>query len=378
MSLLKQVIKQQRQNDLVEDAAAGATSAGAVAGFRAHLGAASESRSKKKKKKKKLRRRTMPTGSVFAMRFEAAEHETFDSADVISKLKNAEQASEHEEDSTGFALEDEEGRIVKVYVAADQAQDFEKALGAALAGEDEDEEEVGSEENTSLEIAEVLFNLKDRYTIIDVEWPEIEEDEEEDVSVEGDDADTSGGDAEGDLDPDIEGGEGEGEEGGMEAELQGEEGDEFDLEGGEMGEDPAASALDKVIDLLKSQADAQKAEANAKEAEANAKEAEFNASAAESKVKQEEEVLDMEAYYDDQKTIDKEAKQLSKLAKWKHETAQEASNERKGESGKFKMPEGPEENNEQVFDPLVDKNRNHRLEPGEFIKYMFKNIQGGN
>lgn len=381
MSLLKQIVKQHRQNNLIEDAAAGSTSAGAVAGFRAHLGAAPESRSKKKKKKKKLRRRAMPTGTVFAMRFEGAEHETFDSADVISKLKNAEQSADHEDDSTGFALEDEDGRIVKVYVAADQAQDFEKALGSALAGEDEDEEEVGSEENTSLEIAEVLFNLKDRYTIIDVQWPEIEEDQEEDVSVE-DNIDAGGGDAEGDLDPDIEGGEGEGEgeEGGMEAELQGGEGDEFDLEGGEMGEDPAASALDKVIDLLKAQADAQKAEANAKEAEANAQEAKYNASTAESKVKQEEEVLDMEAYYDDQKTIDKEAKKLSKLAKWKHETAQTASNEMKGESGKFKMPDEnqSEENNEQVFDPIIDKNRNHRLEPGEFIKYMFKSIQGGN
>ena len=155
----------------------------------------------------------------------------------------------------------------------------------------------------------------------------------------------------------------------------------MDLEGGEegMGEDPAASALDKVIDLLKSQADAQKAEANAKEAEANAEEAKHNASAAEAKVKQEEEVLDMEAYYDDQKKIDKEAKQLAKLAKYKHETAQSASNEMKGSAGDFKMPEErPEEDNEQVFEPPVDTNRNRELEPGEFIKYMFKNVQGNN
>ena len=88
-------------------------------------------------------------------------------------------------------------------------------MGSALAGENEDDDgEAGEQENTSLEIAEVLFNLKDRYTIIDVQWPEVEEDEEEDVSMED-------GDPEGELDPDVECGEGEGEEGGIEAELQG-------------------------------------------------------------------------------------------------------------------------------------------------------------
>ena len=66
MSLLKEIIKQKRQNDLIEDAAAGATSAGAVAGVRAPLGGTT---AKKKKKKRKMRRRAAPTGAVFAMRF---------------------------------------------------------------------------------------------------------------------------------------------------------------------------------------------------------------------------------------------------------------------------------------------------------------------
>lgn len=378
MSLLKQIIQNKRQQDLInESAAAGSTSAGSVAGFRGHF-FSPVSKKKKKKKKTKMRRRAMPTGHTFALRFEGVEDSKFDSADVISKLKSAEQKAEHEEDTTGFALEDEDGNIVKVFVAAEQAKDFETALGAALAGADEDNEEAGDDENTSLEIAEVLFNLKDRFTIVDVEWPEIEEDQEEDVEMEG------GGDAEGDLDVDVknaEGGEeGEGEEGGMEAALQGEEGDDLGLEGGEGeldGETDTASTLDSVIELLKAQADAQKAEANAKEAEANAEEAKHNASAAESKVKQEEDVLDMETYYDNQGKIDKEAKQLAKLAKWKHETAQSASNKMKGEAGKFQMPEGSEEEELDIFDGKgTDKNRDHKLQPGEFIKYMFRSIQG--
>lgn len=374
MSLLKEIIQRKRQEDLIEDAAAGATSAGAVAGFRAPLGAKTVG---KKKKKRKLRRRAVPTGSVFAMRFEGVQDETFDSADVISKLKTAEKKAEYEDDSTGFALEDEEGKIVKVYVATEQAKDFEAALAAALSGDDEDEEEAGDTESTSLEIAEVLFGLKDRFTIIDVQWPEIEEDEEEEADI----VDAEGGDAEGDLNPDIEGGgdeEGGDEEGGMEAELQGEEGDL----GGEdmgMGEDPTASALDKVIELLKAQADAQKAEANAKEAEANAEEAKYNARASEAKVKKEEEVLDMEAYYDDQKKLDKEAKQLSKLAKYKHETAQKASDKTTSSAGKFTMPEETsEEDNEQMFARGERGAAKRDLKPGEFIKYMFRAAQGRN
>ncbi len=380
MSLLKQIIQSKRQQDLIdESAAAGSTSAGSVAGFRGHF-FSPVSKKRKKKKKTKMRRRAMPTGSTFSLlRFEGVEDSKFDSADVISKLKSSEQKAEHEEDTTGFALEDEDGKIVKVFVAAEQAKDFETALGAALAGAEEEDAEAGSEENTSLEIAEVLFNLKDRFTIVNVEWPEIEEDQEEDVKIEG------GGDAEGDLDTDVEvdgegEGEGEGEEGGMEAEVQGEEGDDLGLEGGEgeLGaEEDTASALDSVIELLKAQADAQKAEANAKEAEANAEEAKYNASAAESKVKQEEDVLDMEAYYDDQGKIDKEAKQLTKLAKWKHETAQDATNKMKGKAGNFQMPEGSEEEELEVFGGAgPDKNRDHKLQPGEFIKYMFRSIQG--
>ncbi len=393
MSLLKEIVQLTRQQDLIDESAAGgATAAGSVAGFRGHFFSPTK---KRKKKKTKMRRRKMPTGLTFGFTTEGVEDNKFDSADVISKLKTAEKRAEHEEDTTGFALEDEEGRIVKVFVAAEEAKDFEAALGAALAGADEDDADIDAEEATSLEIAEVLFNLKDRFTIVDVEWPQVEEDEEE-QEVEGEP-----GDAEGDLDVDLqgdgeggEGGEGGEDEAGMEAALQDGEGEGGEF-GDEMGgEDDAKSALDSVIDLLKAQADAQKAEANAKEAEANAEEAKYNSKAADSKVKQEEEVLDMEAHYDRQGKVDKEAKQLSKLAKWKHETAQDAQNAAKGKSAEFKMPQKQAEENEEYREmftkplpgdeipgnkfekPGDDENRDHRLQPGEFIKYMFRHVQG--
>lgn len=367
MSLLKQVVKTYRQDELIkESAAGGAVSAGAVAGFRDRFFGG------EKKKKKKVLRRKLP-GSYHYIG-ENIEDEKFDSADVISKLKKAERRATHEDDTKGFALEDDEGRIVKVYVSADQAEDFEHALGAALSGDPDSESEIEGA-STSLEIAEVLFNLKDRFTIVDVDWPSIEEDEEQEV--EAPEGELPEGDSEGPLEGDIEG---EGDETDMEAALQAD-----DEMGGEMGGGPdMEGALTSIIDLLKSQADAQKAEAQAREAEANAEEAKYNAAAAEAKVKKEEEVLDMEAYYDEQGKKEKEAKQLAKLAKWKHETAQKASNELKGDAGEFSMPEKSEENeeigdvwhkkNKFTYGPDINKDKN--LQPGEFIKYLLKNVQG--
>lgn len=377
MSLLKQVVKTYRQDELIkESAAAGATAAHAVAGFRGHFFG-------DKKKKKKVLRRKLP-GSYHYIG-ENIEDEKFDSADVISKLKKAERRATHEDDTKGFALEDDEGQIVKVYVSAEQAEDFELALGAALNGDASDTESDIEGASTPLEIAEVLFNLKDRFTIVDVDWPSIEEDEEQEVEAEAPEGEAPEGDSEGPLEDEVSG---EGDEADMEAALQAD-----DMGGGEMGGPDMEGALTSIIDLLKSQADAQRAEAQAREAEANAEEAKYNAAAAEAKVKKEEEVLDMEAYYDEQSKKEKEAKQLAKLAKWKHETAQKAANELKGDAGEFTMPEKAEENEEHAevgvwhkklpgeeipnkFTYGPDENRDKKLQPGEFVKYLLKSVQG--
>ena len=387
MSLLKKIVQAKRQQDLIETAAAGAVSATAVAGFRGRFFGDND-----KKKKKKMLRRKLPGRYHYIG--ENVEDEKFDSADVISKLKKAERRSSYEDDTKGFALEDDDGNIIKVYVAAEQAEDFEHALAAALQSTGEHGEEADVEgQSTPLEIAEVLFNLKDRFTIVDVDWPTVEEDEEQEVAApeEGQAAGGEGkaegeGDSEGDLDLDLSG-EG-GDEGDMEAALQTD--DEGNIVGGEPSGD-MQGMLQSVIDLLKSQADAQKAEAQAKEAEANATEAQYNAQAANAKVQQEEQVLDMEAYYDKQNKEDKEAKQLAKLAKWKHETAQKAENKLKGDAGKFTMPEKSEENeevdiwhrtlpgdtipgNKFTYDPTTKADKN--MQPGEFIKYLLKSVQG--
>lgn len=241
----------------------------------------------------------------------------YDPADVISKLDAAERKARQDSDTIPFGMEDENGNIVKVYVRAEQADEFEIALSSLLAGEDENENGISD----GTEIAEVLFQLKDKFEIVDVEWPEIEGDEEEEQEVEGD---APEGDMEGDLgdapEGDMEGGEEDDPFGGEEGlDAEGPEGDmEMEPEGG------AASALDKVIDMMKSDAEARKAESEARTKEAEARTAEANANAAASKVKQEEEVLDMETYNKQQKEEEEEAKTLAKLAKFKHDRASKA------------------------------------------------------
>ena len=310
MSLLKQVIE--------EMAAGGSTGAGSVAAVPGGLfkgGALHNPYKKWAKNKGKMLRRVKPLGKakigIYGESLGLSTDETnFNPADVVSKLDAAEKKVKAEEDTVSFGLEDDEGNLVRVYVRTEQAREFEAALAALLGDADENDDDV----NTSLEIAEVLFDLKNKFEIVDVDWGDIPADEEEEQEVEGGE--------EADMEADMQSPEGEmGAEGG-------EMGDEMGM-GGDMGgmggEDEAMkSTLQQVIDMLKSNAEAQKAEAEARKAEAKAKEAEYAAKAAESKIRQEEQVLDMETYYKNKQEGEKEAKKLAKLAKFKHDQAQDA------------------------------------------------------
>lgn len=61
-------------------------------------------------------------------------------------------------ETIAFGLEDDNGEIIKVYVNAEEAEAFEKALGDMLGSEDD--------------IEEVIQKLSDDYDIVSVEWPE--------------------------------------------------------------------------------------------------------------------------------------------------------------------------------------------------------------
>jgi len=310
--MLKELIK-----ETAAGGAAGVTSAGAIAGFREPLG----SKTKKKSKKRKVHRRAVGLpysfhlvgeGFQFSSFLNEAEESDFDRDDVIAKLKTAAKAAEEKgDDSAGFVLEDEKGSMVKVWVPEDQADSFAQALQSALAGADEDEDD----ENDSIEIAEVLWKLRKQFDIINVEWGDIPEDEEEEINVEG-------GAGEGvDMNAGAEApAEGEAPVPGEGEDMTADTGEVADLGAEPPGEEAAASALTQVIDMMKADAEARKAEAEARAAEATARQAA-------EKVKQEEEILDMEDYYNDKKEAEKESKQIAKLAKYKHDLA---SDEGKG------------------------------------------------
>lgn len=222
----------------------------------------------------------------------------FDSSEVISKLKALEdKESADYRDTATFGLVDSNGAIVRVTVPNDQQQGFEQDLQHFLGDRDESE--------PAPEIAEILFKLKDRYTIINVEWPNVEEDAEESQEL----LDQGG---EGQAGEGMPGAEGEGMPGAEEAPLPGPE-----AGGSDTGQ--VQDLLTQVIDMMKADAEARKAEAQAREAEAKTKQAGAARDQAMARVKQEEQFLDMDTYTKNQKEKDKEAKRLAQLAKWKHD-----------------------------------------------------------
>lgn len=287
-------------NELLNESAAGGaavTSAGNIAGFRGFIG------KKRKSKKTPMKRRSFYGFKVLG----ESENSKFDPNDVISKLKSDARSAPHE-DSVAFALEDEKGNLVKVWVPKDQSDDFQDSLQSALTPSDDEEE-------SYMDVAEIIFKLKDDFDIIDVNWDEIEEDEEEPVETpEGEEGSVEGGE-EG-----VTGLEGEGE-GGEEEMMAGEE-DAAAVS----DQEAATSSLQQVIDMMKADADAKKAEADAKTAEAKAKQAQHAVDLANIKMKGEEEVLDMEDYYSKQKRDKEEADKLTKMARYRHDVSKDNGN----------------------------------------------------
>lgn len=310
MNLLKQMTNKPKQKvSIVREN--DATAAGDVAGaFAPLMGAntmikrindATIKKSVKKKTKKSVKENDGQTtlGLLDAYKKIVAEggESEFDQSAVISKLKSLEDKEKVDvRDTVTFGIQDDNEQVVRVTIRAEQAEEFEKALQAVMAEMDEDE-------NSKTEIAEVLFKLKDNFDIVNVVWPEIEEDEEVDPQQFGDEQGEPGM-------------EGDGLEG-----LEGEPGMEGDDIGGDIGggDEEVKGLLSQVIDMMKADAAARKADAEARIADAKAREQELGAKQAMAKIKQEEQFLDMEDYEKKQKAQEKEAKRLAQLARWKHE-----------------------------------------------------------
>lgn len=240
--------------------------------------------------------------------------------DVASLVKSAKAANVNKQDTRGFALENEDGSLVKIYVKSDQAEEFEAALSKALYDAEED----------GVEVPEMLFNLRQQFDIVDVEWGEksIPEDEEEDIKLDKSDDNDNTDDADEENDDDTSE-DNLDDETDMDA-LDADAGmsdddvgtDDLSSIGGDQpnsAQEDLLGAITKVMDMLKSKAEAEKAEANAKKAEAEVKMAQEANKAASLRAAQEEEVLDME---DHNKRKDEEKKMSDtrdKLIKYRHD-----------------------------------------------------------
>jgi len=306
MSLLKTLVK--------EMAAAGASGADAIANVPGSLlGGGAVDIEKSKQKRRKMFRRVMNMKESLGVDQDRTE---FDAADVISKIDAAGKKADQDDDTTPFGLEDEDGNMIKVYIKNDQSEEFEKTLAAMLAGVDEDDDG----KNAAPEIAEVLFKLKDKFEIVNVEWPGIEGDKEEEAEDNvGSDPLAPGGDDP--LSSGSEGGEDPleaGDDDTLAEPSAGGEGEMIPAEGG------AESALNQVIDMMKSDAEAKKAEADARAEEARAKQAEYTALAGAGRVRKEEQVYDMEQAKTRKKEEEQEAKQQAELARYQYQKAQDS------------------------------------------------------
>ena len=224
----------------------------------------------------------------------------FDTTEVIAKLKSLENSERQDKrDTVTFGLDDDENGLVRVSVRGEQAEEFEKALTALLSNGEDDE---------LPEIAEILYKLKDQFDIVDVEWPEVSEDEEVDQSLEGGEPAAAGDPNDPNAMPGAEG----------DADLDLGAGDAPDAGGG------AQDMLMQVIDMMKADAEARKADAHAREAEAKNREAEAAIGQAHARVKQEEELLDMDTHNKAQKEEAKEAKRMAQLAQWRSEVGSDS------------------------------------------------------
>lgn len=299
---------------ILEDAAAGSTGAASIAGNPfTHSGT--------------VKRRRIPKNTVRKLKFNESAISTFDVssailfefdgavgsnggtglsadknakivADVNDKVTNATKRADVDDktQTSTFGLQDGDGKVIKVTVKRDQAEDFETRLNAIL-----------SDADNPKEIAEVLYMLKQDYDIVDVEWdeaitedeePEGEEGGEEDLALDSEDGGEEADDSELDL-----GDEGE--------ELGGEDETSPDMQ------QSTVQLLQQVIDLLKSETGVRTANANVAKAKAETELQDIETQKQDAEISREQEVADMEEFEEEEKERKKNERLVQRLAKYR-------------------------------------------------------------
>lgn len=300
MSLLKSLLQ--------ESGSAGTTYAGSIA-----VNTTGIKTTKKKSKKDPMYANGLMRRASKGLLPYLNENDDFDEVDAEAKLKNSDKKAKNASNCKAFALEDNDGNTVKIYVKSSDADEFEKELENALT--------------SNKSVAEIVFELNKEFDIVDAEWGEFPEDEEEEIPLSkpgnGDktpssDEDMSMGPDDGKLPP--------------EGDANTEEEPETPLESEEPAEelgsdDDMKSTLNQIIDMLKTDIQAKKSEAEAKKTEAEAKKAEQKRLSIEAKSKVDAEMLDAEDYFKKKKDDEKEQRQMELLAKYRREKSMESSDE---------------------------------------------------
>lgn len=293
-----------------ETASAGSVSAGGIAGFRGMLFGGPDTLQRRPKVGKveviqfnndgphEVKQKPTKKKAVREGERQGANKQLI--TGVLSKLRSnvRQSAFNYTNDVTTYGLEDDSGNTVKVVLPTEQSKEFEQKLMSLLRND----RKRGERGFTSKQIGEILFDMRKEFDIVNVVWPKISGDsEEEEVKVPGD------------MEQPADGQSPTGEDG-VDPNAPPSTGDMSHP----TPEDttPVSSLLQQIIQMMQ-------ADAEAKMVQAKAEEAKYVQQISAQKMEQEQEVLDMEAYYKSKKKEEGESKKLQRLAQWKHEMAQE-------------------------------------------------------
>lgn len=219
---------------------------------------------------------------------------------INAQVDNALRQSEvdHPTEISVFGLQDDSGNVIKVTVARSDGPDFENALANLLA-----------DNESGKEVAEIIYILQQQFEVLDVDWnQEIEGDEEPIVEADGDD-DEQPLDGEPSVELPTEGGDAEA----------------TDLpDAGELTpEEPpvdTASTIDliqSVIDLLKQETEARAASVAVDKARAESELADVEHNKLNQEIAQHQEIADMEQSEEIEREETKQNRLVARLAKFR-------------------------------------------------------------
>jgi len=258
------------------------------------------------------------------------EENTFNLSQVHSKLTGIRNQNRVGTNSVSYAVEDDDGNLMKITVRKDQAEKFEAALSEHMA---DVEEYKMTGRGYAKSIAEILYDLKQQFDIIDVQFPRIPENKIYVIpQARIEEADNEDDEEKTDFSSNFEDDDSEDEfpQNGKEENPSKEpEGDEekpeeepeedigVDMDEAEEDEEDEKTMLKSLLQMMIKQAEAEIAKAEAEAEKSRALQAEYSAIAAKEEMAKQTELARLEKELEEQKAKEREAKKLADLARYK-------------------------------------------------------------